>query len=92
MTPKRLLCVAACVALSGCNALTDPAVRLAYCMEEGVKKSGAAATSIQMNCDLALAGNYVVVLHPDGQRNDDELTAGGVPRDVIPELRTISIR
>ena len=75
----------------GCDTLTDPAVRLAYCMEEGVKKSDAAAASIQVTCDLKLPGNYLVVLHPAGQLTNEALLAGGVPAVTIPELRSLRI-
>jgi hypothetical protein len=68
---------------------SDPAVRLANCVEEGVKKSKAAATSIEVNCDLKLSGNYVVVLHPAGEKTDEELAAGGVPAAVIPAVRML---
>jgi hypothetical protein len=78
---------AACGKLT--NKLTDPAVRLANCIEEGVKKSLDGATSIDVNCDLQLAGNYVVVLHPAGEKTDDELVTGGVPAETIPAVRAL---
>ena len=93
MTRKVLLlapAVACLVFQLGCGMLSDPAVRLANCMEDGLKNSKADAFT-RVNCDLKQPGNYVVVLHPDGQRNDDELRTGGVPDDVIPELRAMRI-
>jgi hypothetical protein len=81
------------LAFAGCgrltSKLTDPAVRLAYCIEEGVKNSQAGATSIEVNCDIQLAGNYVVVLHPAGEKTDDELAAAGVPAAAIPAVRAL---
>ena len=68
---------------------TDPAVRLANCIEEGVKKSSDGATSIEVNCDLKLSGNYVVVLHPAGEKSDVELAAGGVPSASIAAVRAL---
>jgi len=80
------LCIAA---LPSCSMFSDPAVRLAYCVEEGVKKSKSAATSIEVNCDLKVSGNYVVVLHPSGEKTDAELTTNGVPASVIPAVRAL---
>jgi len=94
MTPRILALIPAVLGLTvqlGCDKLSDPAVRLAYCMEDGIKTSQAAATSITVKCDLKLAGSYVVVLHPDGKKTDEELLADGVPADVIPELRVMRI-
>jgi hypothetical protein len=94
MTRRLLLSIAAVLSvgfLSACSMFTDPAVRLANCVEEGVKKSLNAATSIEVNCDLKLSGNYVVVLHPAGAKSDEELTAGGVPAAAIAAVRALRI-
>jgi len=82
--------VLCCLALQlGCDKLTDPAVRLANCIEEGVKKADDAATSIDLNCDVKLAGNYVVVLHPAGEKTDDQLLTGGVPASALAAVRAL---
>ena len=75
----------------GCGSfMTDPAVRLAYCLEGAVKDAGASATA-QANCDLKISGSYLVVLHPAGEVSDAQLTAAGVSPDVVQEVRALRI-
>ena len=93
-TRSFLVLITAVLSIAGlpaCHMFSDPATRLAYCLEEGVKKPQDAVTSIQVNCDLKVSGNYVVLLHPAGEKSDDELVADGVPAAVIPALRVLRI-
>lgn len=94
MTRRILVLIPAVLGLAvqlACDKLSDPAVRLAYCMEEGVKKADTAATSIQVNCDLKIPGDFVVVLHPSGDLKDEEFASAGAPPAVIADVRALRI-
>ena len=75
----------------GCDAMSDPAVRLATCMESAINDAVPSTAVIEATCDLKLTGNYLVVLHPSGELSDEQLLAGGVPEPVLPELRKMRI-
>lgn len=90
---RRILLVILIIALPavlGCSALSDPAVRMARCMERAAKSlDGASADRTSYTCQphSQIQGQYLVVLHPEGQLSDDELTQGGVPAGLLPFLR-----
>ena len=74
----------------GCSLLTDPAVRLARCVERGSESlDRSSQESSSRPCRLGTEGGYVVVLHPQGQLSDEELIRGGVPERLLPLLRQL---
>ena len=85
------LATLALVLAVGCDAMSDPAVRLATCVESAINDAVPSTPDIEATCDLKLAGNYLVVLHPSGELTDEQLLAGGVPEPVLPELRKMRI-
>ncbi len=88
---RRISLLIGVALLSACNSFSDPAVRLADCMGEAISAAVPTTAVIEASCDLKLAGNYLVVLHPNGELSDEQLLAGGVPEPVVPELRAMRI-
>lgn len=85
MRKNKILAIALVIlALVSCGFTSDPAVRLAECMERATK-----AGELSSSCDLEVSGGYVVVLHPAGELTDEELTAAGVPPDLVPSVRSM---
>jgi hypothetical protein len=79
---------AGCLILQlGCSAMSDPAVRFAYCLEEAVKEPMRDGAATQASCDLKKSGSYLVVLQPEGALRDEQLVSAGVPQSLLPELR-----
>lgn len=85
------LFVLALASLPACDSFSDPAVRLSTCLESAISSAVPSTAVIEATCDLELAGNYLVVLHPSGELSDEQLLAGGVPEPVVPELRKMRI-
>lgn len=74
----------------GCSLFTDPAVRLARCVERGSESLDRSSRELSSRpCRLGTDGGYVVVLHPQGQLSDEELIGGGVPERLVPLLRQL---
>jgi hypothetical protein len=72
----------------GCSLFTDPAVRLARCVERGSESLDRSSQERSSQpCRLGTRGGYLVVLHPQGQLSDEELLRGGVPEGLLPFLR-----
>ena len=88
----RPLLILVVILASGCDAFTDPAVRVATCLEKAAaslkRSSGATSTS---PCDVALEGSYVLVLHPDGELPDTTLLEAGLPKTALSELRALRL-
>lgn len=94
MTPRILLrnflLTAGLTLCLGCSLLTDPAVRLAQCVERGSEAfEGSSQEHAAQPCRLGTDGGYLVVLHPQGQLSDEELIRGGVPERLVPLLRQL---
>ncbi|HSK77593.1 MAG TPA: hypothetical protein VLQ45_14170 [Thermoanaerobaculia bacterium] len=85
---RSFLLTTALVLGLGCSLFTDPAVRLARCVEHGAKALDRSSQERSSQpCRLGTDGGYVVVLHPQGQLSDEELLRGGVPEGLLPFLR-----
>jgi hypothetical protein len=74
-----------------CSWQADPAIRLADCVEEAVKEQTPDSAAILASCDLEMAGNYLLVLHPEGPLREEEVVSAGFPRDLLPELRVLKL-
>ena len=88
---KRVSLLLGVAFLFACNSFSDPAVRLASCLDDAISGAVPSTAVIEAACDLKLPGNYLVVLHPSGELSDEQLLAGGVPEPVMPELRALRI-
>lgn len=74
--------------VGGC---TDPAVRLASCIERNLTNTSAGASPTRLSCDTRLKGTYLLVLHPQKELSDMELTTAGVPPDQIDNVRQLRL-
>jgi hypothetical protein len=74
---------------AGCSWLSDPATRLAYCLEGAVSQQSREGTTTEASCDLEMPGSYMVVLHPEGTLRDEQLVSAGLPPALLPELRLL---
>lgn len=74
-----------------CSFASDPAVRLAQCLESAINDAVPSTPSIEATCDVEQPGSYVVVLHPSGEVTDAQLVEAGIPEASIPELRALRI-
>lgn len=75
-----------------CDPMAEPATRLERCIERAVKQLQRPGEIANVTCDLKLQGRFVIVLHPPGTLSQDELTSGGVPEALVPELRAMRMR
>jgi hypothetical protein len=73
----------------GCDWLSDPAVRLAYCVEAAVNDHPRDGAATHASCDLEMPGSYVVILHPAGALGDEQLVSAGLPQSLLPEFRLL---
>ena len=90
MRQLRLVAIVLAAQL-GCNSLSDPAVRLAYCLEGAIKAHARDGATFNASCDLKMSGSYLVVLHPEGELSDEQLVSAGMPRPLLAELRALRI-
>jgi hypothetical protein len=71
-------------------ACSDPAVKLAYCVEAGAhalpNTNGSEATR---TCDLGLSGDYVVVAYPANDIRDEDLARMGLSDKLAQEIKTL---
>jgi hypothetical protein len=89
---SRRAVVAICLMLQpGCDWLSDPAVRLAYCVERAAREHPRDGTATHVSCDLKMPGSYVVVLHPEGALRDQRLVSAGLPQALLPELGVLRL-
>jgi hypothetical protein len=70
-----------------CSAVTDPAVRLADCLEMTLDAHKDEGGPIQASCGLGVPEGCVVVLHPDGDLTTEELSAAGLSQNRIEAVR-----
>lgn len=82
----QLILIGLAALLGACNSISDPAVRLADCLEEAVKEQQAEAV-----CDLGVAGGCVVILHPDGTLSDAQLLDAGLTPERAARLRELRL-
>lgn len=75
-----------------CDPLAEPAERLERCLERAVKQQTRVGQVSHVACDLKISGKFTVVLHPPNELSNDELVWGGMPENLIPELRTMRQR
>jgi len=75
-----------------CDPFSDPATRLATCLERSIKAAAGTRSMVHASCDIKIAGRYIVVLHPAGEFGHDELVSAGIPEALIPELRALRMR
>ena len=75
-----------------CDPMAEPATRLEKCIQRAVKQLKRPGEIVNTTCDLKLPGRFVVVLHPPGTLTQEELTNGGVPDSLVPELRAMRMR
>ena len=88
----RLAAIASCLAIQlGCIWQADPAIRLAYCVEEAIEEQPRGDAPTRASCDLNMTGSYLVVLHPQGALREEELASTGVPPDLLAELRVLRL-
>ena len=81
------LVLLAVLSATGCS---DPAVKLAYCLEAGSRKLAKAdRAEISRNCNLGLDGRYVVVLFPAEDLTDGDLRRAGLSDEVIRTVRQL---
>jgi hypothetical protein len=87
---RRILLFVPLLGVLGCSLLTDPAVQIARCTERAAKslaRSGGDRAVANCPPHSRIHGQYLVVLHPEGQLSDEELIQGGVPPGLLPFLR-----
>jgi hypothetical protein len=75
----------------GCSAVTDPAVRLAYCLESAVNEHQRESGPVQVTCELGIPCGYVVFLHPGGDLTDEQLIAAGLPQSLVDDVRRLRL-
>lgn len=90
-TPASLLVLGLLFGLVPCTSacdsiLSDPAVRVAECLEAAARGGESTVT-----CDLKLPGRYVVILYPSDLVLDSTLREAGVPDNTIPELKALRL-
>ncbi len=72
-----------------CDPFSDPATRLATCLERSIKAAAGSRAMVHASCDIKIEGRYIVVLHPAGELSSDELVQAGLPDALVPELRAM---
>jgi hypothetical protein len=75
-----------------CDPFSDPATRLATCLERAIKAQAGSRAMVHASCDIKIVGRYIVVLHPAGELSRDELVQAGLPDALVPELRAMRLR
>ncbi len=87
------ICLTLAISVIGCDRLlSDPAVRIAECVEAGATRlSSRASSEVVEQCDTRQDGEYVVVFYPRGTIEEEALVAGGVPRSLVGTLRRLRI-
>ena len=75
-----------------CDPMAEPATRLEKCIHRAVLQLKRPGEIINTTCDLKLQGRFTIVLHPPGTLGQEELTSGGVPEALIPELRAMRLK
>ena len=75
-----------------CDPMAEPATRLERCIERAVKALKRPGQVGSTECDLKLQGRFVIVLHPPGTLSAEDLTSGGVPESLLPELRAMRMK
>jgi len=75
-----------------CDPFSDPATRLATCLERAIKQETTHRVVVHASCDLKITGRYVVVLHPAGEVTTEDLVYAGLPESLVPELRAMRLR
>ncbi len=84
-----LLALLAGLSATGCS---DPAVKLAYCLEAGANKLASTGDSeSSRDCDLGLQGHYVVVLYPAKDPADSDLSRVGMSDPVKQTVRRLRL-
>jgi entry exclusion lipoprotein TrbK len=72
--------------------MTDPAVKLANCIEESTKiLSHSGQQQITASCNVHQQGGYMVVLYPAKDITDDELSEFGLNNKTIKALRNLQL-
>jgi len=75
-----------------CDPFSDPAARLATCLERAIKAQAGTRSMVHASCDIKITGRYVIVLHPAGELGRDELVSAGLPDALVQELRSMRMR
>ena len=75
-----------------CDPMAEPATRLENCIHRAVSQLKRPGEIINTTCDLKLPGRFTIVLHPPGSLSQEELTNGGVPESLVPELRAMRMK
>src|SRR5688572_14245908 len=75
-----------------CDPMAEPATRLEKCIHRAVLQLKRPGEIINTTCDLKLQGRFTIVLHPPGTLSQEDLTMGGVPESLVPELRAMRLR
>lgn len=75
-----------------CDPMAEPATRLEKCIHRAVNQLKRPGEIISSTCDLKLPGRFTIVFHPPGILGQEELTGGGVPESLVPELRAMRLR
>ncbi len=73
----------------GCASALDPAVRVAYCIEDTVKKHKGEFGLVQTSCALEIPGGYVAVCHPEGDLTSEQLLAAGLTQSQVKVVRDL---
>jgi len=85
---KKITIIISVVILSACT--SDPAVRLANCVEDATKKlKNESEERVKNTCDLSQEGKYAVVMYPNIILSDDELRNAGMDAATIATIRSL---
>lgn len=75
----------------GCSSVSDPAVRLAHCLEKTLKEHEGEVGPIQVACELDVPRGCVVVFHPDGDLTTEQLIAAGLSQSQVEAIRGLRL-
>jgi hypothetical protein len=87
---SRFRAITITVALQlACETFSDPAVRLAYCIERATGQGSRENAPVHANCDIGISGRYAVVLYPQDEVGDDQLVSAGFPPALLVEMQEL---
>ena len=89
--PVGLLLIALFSLQLGCASAPDPAVRLAFFMEDTMKEHRGDEGLVQGICQLSVPRGCVVVLHPDGDLTTAQLLAAGLSPSQVETVQGLRL-
>ncbi len=75
-----------------CDPFSDPATRLATCLERSIKAAAGTRAMVHASCDIKIESRYIVVLHPADELSNDELVQAGLPDALVMKLRAMRMQ